>query len=1433
MKKAYSSLVKFFFLTILVSTGACTKHTHTPTISQTEQPGACEQLNLVRDANWTSGFVKSFVNCLSDGKEGSREKFALTLSVLEKLGDNSLQATLNIFKWEYEGKEVFLGLASSFLERGASQDSAKRWAETQSLLEDTKPYAFINLMIELKKRDLLTPLLDVMESTDALLPQGFLESGVRQFLSDETVRQDSEVLIRAFLADSEAFNAFNAYLTPERRALTQDCAQDQACPYPAAGELKSSAQHWLDFWAGLSPEHREHLAQAMAQVVKGTLEQENLVALDRSNRLLALGTQTVARSSNVFTQAHEAITVLLDTPLNQYEPFIQGLNRIKDNPIYLDAFQEKIGSGTLQGMIEDFMWKGGQPKTCTQPILGLSEGRDEATRSALLAGLLKPQASCGSKVPVLVAMSEWLGYECSLSSCGMSLINDVKGSDYAQLMSYYFKRTGETLARDPWTLYRLGASRLDLTPAIWSQIVSLSQSYPLQKLDDVLAFEAKAATQFSAYLPSDWLEISLDQNLLELSSLEESFSGVFPDRDPIEQWYFSDADPKLARLVFGIYPQGPADQVSAELFSLNRLQKDWLASHPKSKVSERDLAQIVAPMRSLSSQFRNPAASFKAEAEKINLPWLGSTKYSTSFAKDGKAENTGDSLKLSLLFDETENGLGLRARYKEQLALATASFPTDEAEEFRRWMTEEWMPARMGQVESASSVQSGELPVELFDRQNLTVEESRMLPFFLGQQFVKEMNQAPTNTLVSQSPETNINPKAQAARTFSGPSALGGSEHPWTSFWLAKNDSLNPKYPTLQAMRDSIANDAAALQSDFVPQSTSPVLISQGLLDTADADKLNDHQKLLLQLHLMSPIFENRGKQFFVPAVSFANYCPQKNGQNWQAAACPFQFSDFAKYRSFVQNRFSTSLCSMISDATSPEVLASMGLSESPAAVKQFCAAYPSTLRWSKPWLQSTLSNAIRMGKNPKLRASLKGIPADLRWAKAQHSNNPKQIVKAFLSHTPVLDGLTSSKVLQRSGNYQAFFSNLPGASSVWLLYLSQGIGLRGISDSLKRLGGSPVAGSEKPIEDFLNLITVSYEDAKAKNQTTLMFGIGLLTEIAKRPYARETVVGLLGKPYDPYAGVLIGYTLPQAVKAGILPEFSWATYAPLRLLLQSQNLYLLQGLAEMYDRDALDWFDVWTLIVEQFPSVEIMASDMKPLLNWLRAYLKSTEATTAPELSKLLVLRDWQPAMESATRQYRLLRVSLPDLSNKAHDPFYFESPALSRAVLESLPRLLALKDRYELAGGDKNLMADAFLGMIQGPLKHDGKEAAAWLQDNRMGFRAPSFLAAALRDKVWREQLNASIEGLSLTNHEEWKNLREEWNVLGPHSFKLIDYMAKNVVLHNDKAQFEKQGLETLAKVTGDEARWRDTQKVLESWLDEKSVLKEWQDQQQEIKR
>ncbi len=862
------------------------------------------------------------------------------------------------------------------------------------------------------------------------------------------------------------------------------------------------------------------------------------------------------------------------------------------------------------------------------------------------------------------------------------------------------------------------------------------------------------------------------------------------------------------------------------MFSLNDFEADWKKSHSSSRINRRDLAQVIAPLRSMAAFYRNPLASFKPEAEKITLPWVGSNKNSVTFGKNGQKEAKGELLTPNLLFDESESGLSLWSRYKEQIALATASVPADEADELRRWLLDDWLKTRvMGAA--AINVKGAELPVELFDRTTLSPLEARTLILFLGTQFVAELSDLPESASINSSPESNGSPRNESARAFNGPSAVGGIERPWTSFWLFQNSTLSASQTSFASMRSAVGQNLATVRQAFIDKAQSPTLISQGLLNFADADVLSDHEKLLLQLHLFSPLLENRGKQYFAPAVGFDNYCPKKNGQVFSATACPFAFESAESYTRFLQARFTQAFCGVlpVNTAQMNVALSAMGVAERAETMKAVCAGTKTSLNWNEGYLQASLMDALAMGKNPRLKESVKSLPSAMRWLKASARTDNKEQLKAYLTFTPVLDGATASKIGQRQGTYQAFFSKQPGAVSVWLLYLSKDLGLSEVAQALKKLGSQPIAGSEKPVEDFLNLIATQYEVAKTQNQSTLEYAFTLLTEISKNASARETALRILGKPYDPYAGVLLGYTLPQAVKAGILPEFNWTTYKPLRLLLQNQNLELLQGLAEIYDRDALSWLDHWLKLTSTFESMSALTSDVRPVLNWVRAFAKSRGMESNQQITELASLRDWSAPISSLTRIYRLLRVSLPDLSNKWHDAFYFESEALCRTLVETLPRLLSLKDRFELSGGDKNLMPEAFLGLIQGPLKHDASELSLWLQDERMGFRSPSYWGAALRDPLFRQQLDSSLAGLDQTTREDWRRLRLEWDSLGPKASHLIGYTANNVILRKPDARYQKDALSSLARVTADEDRWQKLGLVLDSWLGDESVLKEWQ--------
>ncbi|RZA23239.1 MAG: hypothetical protein EOP10_13300, partial [Proteobacteria bacterium] len=689
-KTSLRSKVSLLFLTLLLGSMACTKKGRSPSLDSERSGGACDQLNIARDAAWTSSFVKGFVSCLSEGSETSRQKFALSLDVLNRLGDQSLQSTLDLFQFRSGGLDIFFGLTSSLLDRGAADQSPARWPATQAVLEDTRPFAFAQLLMELKRRDLLTPLLDTLQSADDTLPKGFVETGIRQFLNDDRVKADTILLIKAFLADEKAFESFNQFLTAERKALDPNCT-GAACVYPGAAELKSSAQHWLDFWSSLPASQRDRLALAMAQIMKGTLEQEDSIADDRGQRLASLAIESILRSSSVYKQLYEALDVALETPLSSYEPFIQGLSRIKDNPIYLDAFEEKIGSSQLQDLVLEFLWKGGQPMSCSTAFAGVSSGVDPSARTELLKTLLNTSSACGGKAPVLVMLSQYLGSECSDISCSVNLFAEPKEADIKPTLNYAFSKISAELLADSFTLYRLGAARSEVSPTLWAELKAEANNRPFTNVQDIQTFEREMQLRHPKVLSMDWLELSLNKSIVQLAEVEQSFKSLYPDRNPVELWFtskhtkpYSEVDVNLSRVIFGLYPNGASEQVLAKMFSLDDLEADWKTSHSKSQINRRDLAQLLAPLRSMAAFYRNPLASFKPEAEKIILPWVGSNKNLVTFHKNGQKENAGDLLRTSLLFDEGASGLSLLSRYREQVALATASVPAEEAGELRR-----------------------------------------------------------------------------------------------------------------------------------------------------------------------------------------------------------------------------------------------------------------------------------------------------------------------------------------------------------------------------------------------------------------------------------------------------------------------------------------------------------------------------------------------------------------------------------------------------------------------------------------------------------------------------------------------------------------------------------------------------------------------------
>lgn len=1396
---------------------------------------ACERLNLARDASWTAGFVRTFIECASN----SEDSFATTLDVMESLGEKGLQAGLDLIRWNPKdavNKDPLLGSLSVLLDRGTQLDdgtvivdSDARWKATQPFLESMKPQPFLKLLLQLQKRGLLQDFWTLMATVDEATPQGFNGTMLRQLLSDSQTQSDLRTLIDVLVKDPEAYEELKSFLQGESYTFIKDCGSDD-CFFPDANQNRTTAQHWLQFWNSLGAERQDRLQRMLSQIFQVVLEQPDALAVDRTQQLFDLGEDSVLRTKNLYLQFAEIFHVIRNTSLDSFAPFIQGLNRVKDNPVYLDAFQEKAGSTYLQDLVQDFLWKGGQPQGCLASIPGLRDAKDQGSFTALYKGLVNPNASCAGQVPALLFLSQTMGWECPRDLCSLASMPEAN-SDYLSLLDYALASVDRKLSVDPWYLFQIGAARDQMTRESWTLLKGVIQQHPKSTTNDLLRLETTVThdSRLKKVMAPDWLERWLQSELLELSSLEDSFQGLFPDRDPIEAWYFSDADTRMSRVLFGLYTTGPGERLQQETFSFASAKASWFRFKPDSKASDRDIAQVVAALRSIHAQTKNPGVSFKPEAEKVNLPWLGGLKNAPRFAADGLREGESQMLSPNLLFEEGDDGMAIRSRYRDQLILASAALPKDETDAFQDWLFNRWIPEQDAAAKSPSSP-TVSIPEELFDKDALRPIDGRLFALFLAQQFAAEMQTAPASSRINSLPASNVNAKTQAARQFAGPANFGGTE--WTSLWAFDSGLASESHQTLRDIIDSVDGNEARLKTLLEGRVQNLPSMKQGLLNPPDSAKLDAHERLLLQLHLSSPIFQSRGQQFFVPAIGFSDQCPQKNDSGtWSAVPCPFQFDNFAAYRQFIQDRVRGSFCSILKTDSGLDVSRArqMGFQDSSSDLQKLCGSSSLSWTWSPSWIQQVVRDSFALGRNPKLKATYRQLPAVLRLTKAMGMQDPKQRFLTLLNHTPILSGGTSARVLQRVGTYQALTQETPKLVSTWILYLTERIGNRGISDSLKKLGGQPLPGSAAPVQDLLGLVTSGYEKARQQKFTTLEYVFDLVTSLSAQPYARETLFRLFGKPYDPYVGILLGFTLPQAVKAGILTDFNWDTYAPLRLMIQPANLTDGQKLMSLYDRDALSWFDIWERIRKPFPTAKIMAEDAGLLLHWFEKYFDSAERSLGKSQAFMRLARsmDAREAMPALVRSSRLLNKSLADLDNNWQKPFVQQMDALTGVAVKAGPMAWDLLSRLPLDGETKDLPMEAFLGMIRAPLTHDGKEIYALLQDARVGMRAPSLWSLAWNDKQWRTNTEDILAALNNTDRGQWQSLQKEWAVIGPDFGKTLRYMADNIVWKNAEATSQKAALSTLADTVNSPERWESSQKIFESWIDDGSTIRAWREE------
>ncbi len=1389
---------------------------------------ACADLNLARDAAWTATFLHKFISCAAIQDERQQGSFDHSLRLIESMGLDRLQTAMDLLliepRMDRASSQVYPNLSAviTLMDRGVHDErglplagTENRWDTLQNSLSDVRPRPSFQFLMALEDVNALDGfIVELMAWSDAL-PPAALSGLAHKVLTDATVRQDLQNLERETLDDPIFSERLKKLWEPRF--------------YPWKGaengptEPRTLLGHMRHFWETSSLEEQNRWAHTAAAFLRMGLETQIDELLRRTHDLYELFRSYALRQKYFLSDLRELLHQSLDTSLKDLEPAMKGLNQIKENPSYRDAFEEKAGSTYLHELVEDFLWEGGRLQSCSMEFAGLKTQPQLDNPRALLLPLLTPQSACQGRVPLLIYLDETLGLNCRTGMCGRPWMKDeapIAAQDLQKLGKFAWNWLEKELRTDPYRLKNRQLAYGPLDSDTLQHLKTFWQDNLPSSVADLVALDQRlnADPRFQALLKKDFLESWYGLVLQKLNTLPDEFRDIWPDMRNPEGWYQKNSDLKLQRASLGLYAFGTLDAASARAFPLREAWQQLDQSLP-GVLDEANFSQIVNPTREIAGMIKNPGVSIKPETEKITVEWPGSITSHLAFLPNGQIARQVQPYALAHLTEDHADGWMMQARYRDQLPLLTAASDPSRAKKLEAWIQDHYLANWALALQKEWGADHETLPWEFFEGDRLSSADVRLFTLFAAQNWLGAHATLPTGSKIASQPLTPVFTKDRAPQVFLGIPVLAGSSQSWAGFWAFDSGFFSGQ-SGLAELLEALPKGAWALREAYLEAARSPKILTQGRLNVIDREKLSPHQKLLVQLQAVSSLYQSRGQQQLVPAVGYDAYCA--NGQG--VGECPFTVNSFASWRRFMEERVLDHFCPFVSSSLfsadfQKQWRDALGFQDSPAQLAQLCAgrkplsgSIPATV-WERNWL-----TLLQMGRNPQLKASLQQLPEAIRRIKIQTVPGDYQKFVRFHELAPLWVSTANARLQHRESVYAAFRWHAPGLIDHVIAAYNHEVGDKAFTDALKKLGRlSTDVGN--PVFDLLNTITETYAGSVAAQESTLTFILRVADRISQDPRLIQTTSRLLEKPEDPFAGILLAYTFPQAMKVGVFEDFAWdhPSYKLMRLAFQSENRRLMLGLVAAFDRLSPKLWRIYQDAASAFPDRPAMARDLEKLAHFaIDGIASADEQGLLSNLWRDLLKKGLSDqAIIAVIRLTHQLRAPLVDLQNNWQPSIKDNLDAVLHSTLTASLKMIASLEKLP-ADQSFDQMHRAWKGMTSGLYDQDGTELWHLLQDRRLGLGPDGIIIQQLRNSELRADLRLVLRALWSLESEWVLAALDEWEELALSTQKVLHYFEKNVQWRGTGAMSYQYFIKTLdAQMQDGQKRLRDQLNLLRSWL------------------
>lgn len=1147
-----------------------------------EAKEACVSTNL---SQWelTGKFLHGFFRCASNKSADGAETLSGLQALLVSLDETKLQKVLDFALTvdpkgaTHEERYPYLLALSTVLDRGLIDSrseglnlSAERLGSLQDFLVTFDARRSKEILSTWSRSGRLAEVLNELGLFVDSVDNYSVEVFAHEMLSGNILRPEALSIARRVLKEESLFLALadvtNAHpsrvlneseqtqlLAPYRETIVASDKVALAAVNPSSEEVQTPLSVLNDEHAQYSLKELTGLKDFLLSYWKAyqNLGQGERDSLDSR---LSAGMDTFANAQAA--PAKWSLAMLHDG----FQMAAQDLSKltyaadllIDGNDLPLEAIRAKSGASKLMNQLEVLLTNGGKIPNC--PIFDKSPlALDSATYTnfaASLKTLTEPHANCAGRVPLLVAIETFTGFELSENySPELSSAVEADAALTRKLTTDTLTKLVSETQRDPYRFYNLQLATDRLESEFLVKLSARIQSHQDWSMAGIAKLDESLTKEFEGILEADFLEKLLTHRIEALATQAHQFKDLAPEQATEID---NTLEARSSRVFAGLYTQGPIEQVLGNHLDISNFTfsedqqdlKSYLQSHPSV------FSRLMFKARESEGIFRSPTLG-TLEGETFTAFSGAGASLRTYFGFTSGDVNLSPVITSTAAhrilapnqavkaFSDDEQGRSAWALWYQQYGLGpidSKDVPSALSKKLEEWFFTSLIPTLSNpdfypELKANSEfVSSSSVSPEYFDIEGYSPEEARLLTTFYYKHYQKSSPLAVDAAQIafgkSSAPRNDLTAFADPIAGFFNTSYMVKDEYEGLYSAYAKT------YPKALRSSDKISALKASILPDYATfQTTTGAWTFAEQAQVNDVTRLpNDIESPLALLSTLDLLTYSKPQSRFIPqpVVGFAGtLCRSRTKDPNDATiwvdgveACPIDFQGaspdeaYGKFREYISQSAAQTFCPFLaSDELGPRMIWSqrLGLSLdnsticSKASNKDLLADY----RFPAWHSARVLDDIFVMGRQAKLKAGLSEIPAAIRFYKIKSKGlEPARQGLEFLA---LAKGVWTNRQAADQRRREFFAGNLwvgsPSLLNSYINFVSQNVDSYGFRNSLIAYAETDASGQRKDtLRDILRVFSAQQKESAAQGESAILFGLKTFDKIVGNPEFRAFI---------------------------------------------------------------------------------------------------------------------------------------------------------------------------------------------------------------------------------------------------------------------------------------------------------------------------------------